>query len=70
MPRYSNQFRRPSHQDHHILDANNKKIGTLRVKPTGVAWKPASKQKSYSVSLNAFIEWITTPSTGASQTSS
>ncbi len=70
MPRYKNQFQRPTHQDHHIRDANNKKIGTLRVKPTGVAWKPANKQKFYSVSLDDFTDWITKPSTGASQTSS
>ncbi len=70
MPKYTKQFARPDHYDHDILDDQDKKIGTLRVKPTGVHWKPVSAQKFFSVPLDKFTKWITDPNTQASRTKS
>ena len=64
MPAYKNEFGRPAHYDHEILCATGK-LGTLRVKPGGLLWKPKGQQKFYSVSLEQFKEWITNPATGA-----
>lgn len=47
-----------------------RKIGTLRVKPVAVLWKPANEQKFYSVSLDWFSKWITDPKTEAKRTKS
>ncbi len=58
MPRYNNSFAQPAYHDHTINDADGKKIGTLRVKPSGVLWKPANQQKFFSVSLDEFRPWI------------
>jgi len=65
MPNYRNQFSRPTRVDHEILGASGKKIGILRVKPSGVLWKPVNQQKFYSVSLDQFTTWITSSVSGA-----
>jgi len=70
MPAYKNQFSRPKYYDHGILDERGNKIGTLRVKPTGVLWKPKNAQKFHSVSLKNFIEWITDKKTSGSRPTS
>jgi hypothetical protein len=70
MPKYMNQFARPVHYDHDILDENDKKVGTLRVKPTSVLWKPAHARKFFNVSLDRFADWISDPATKARQTKS
>lgn len=48
MPTYSKQFGRPEYYDHEIQDIedDNKKIGTIRVKPVSVLWKPANSPNS------------------------
>lgn len=58
MPTYKNQFGRPSFYDHDILDDSGKKVGTVRVKPSTIAWKPSNKQKFHSVALAEFEKWI------------
>ncbi len=58
MPAYKNEFARPDHYEHEII-TDGKKIGTLRVKPVGLLWKPAGQQKYYSVTLEQFTGWIT-----------
>ena len=70
MPAYKNQFGRPKYYDHEILNEKGNKIGTLRVKPTGVLWKPRSQQKFYGVPLDKFKGWITDSATEASRTKS
>jgi len=70
MPTYKNQFARPKYYDHEILDEDAKKIGTLRVKPGNILWKPKGQQKFYSVSLDNFREWIKDPKTNANKTGS
>ena len=69
MPAYKNEFGRPAHYDHEILCAKGK-LGTLRVKPGGLLWKPKRQQKFYSVSLEQFEAWITNSATGAKRTRS
>jgi hypothetical protein len=71
MPTYTKQFARPEYQDHDIQkNSSGQKIGTIRVKPVSVLWKPANAPKFYSVSLEKFAEWIMAPSTGAFRTRS
>ena len=56
-----------SHQyvEEEILDGNGKKVGTIRIKPSGVLWKPAGKRKFFGVTTAKFEAWITDPVTGA-----
>ena len=73
MPAYKNQFSRPTYYDHDILDENGGKIGTLRVKPTGVLWQPKGAKgpkKFYSIALSQFAKWITSDEAGARRTKS
>ena len=70
MPAYNKQFGSPQNYDHEIQDLKGKKIGTVRVKPTGIAWKPRNARKFYSVSLDKFTEWIMGDESGARQTKS
>ena len=60
MPSYVNMFKSPAFIEEEIVDAQTgKKIGTIRVKPVAILWKPANKQDFHSVSLNDFVAWIT-----------
>lgn len=70
MPKYTKQFDRPGHYDHEIQTLNGMVVGTLRVKPVGVLWRPKSKGKFYSVSLDEFTDWIMSKKTEARRTSS
>jgi hypothetical protein len=70
MPAYRNQFSRPEYLDHEIQNCAGQRIGTIRVKPVSVLWKPVNAPKFYSVSLDKFAEWIMDPATAASRTRS
>ena len=71
MPPYTNQFRRPHHYNHNIENKDTREmIGTLRVKPVGLLWRPKDDTRFYSVSLDQFIEWITSKETKARRTKS
>ena len=70
MPDYVNSFRAPIYHEEVIVDTEGKTIGTLRIKPSGVLWKPANSPKYYSAPLEDFIAWITDPGTRAKRTSS
>lgn len=65
MPKYNNQFPSPVYIEQTICDADGKVIGTIRLKPSGVLWKPANARQYYSVTLDAFAAWITDKATGA-----
>ncbi len=69
MPAYKNEFARPDHYEHEIL-SDGKKVGTLRVKPGGILWKPSGQHRFYSVNLERFADWITASATGATRTGS
>lgn len=71
MPAYTNEFSEPEYYDHVIHENDGgKRIGTLRIKPVAVLWKPANSHKFYKVSLKKFTEWITDSETGARRTES
>ena len=63
--RRKNSFGSPKYVDHVINNSDRAKKGTLRVKPSGVAWKPAGKQRFHAVSLDQFTSWITDPQNGS-----
>lgn len=71
MPDYNNKFKSPANVTEIIVDAKSSvTIGTIRVKPSGVLWKPKGQQKFYSVNLAKFTDWITNATTGATRTGS
>jgi hypothetical protein len=71
MPDYVNKFVTPSFVEETVINATTSVIiGTIRVKPSGVLWKPKGQRKYYAVNLDQFIGWITAPSTGADRTGS
>jgi len=68
MPAYSKKFWQPEYHDHMIVEHDYSLVGTIRVKPATVLWKPKGAQKFYSVSLDQFMQWITGPQSGARRT--
>jgi hypothetical protein len=53
-----NSFRPQKYQDHEIVDAANKVVGHVRVKPSGVLWSPKNGKDWYGVSLDSFAEFM------------
>jgi hypothetical protein len=51
-------FRTPKFVDHVIQDSDGVVIGTIRVKPSGVAWAPADGKKWRRVSLSKFTAFM------------
>jgi hypothetical protein len=70
VPDYVNSFKTPVYIEETIVDGDGKTIGTIRVKPSGVLWKPSGSSKYYSAPLDGFTAWITDKATGAKRTSS
>ena len=70
MPKYKNQFASPAFTEETILDNNQKAIGTIRVKPVAISWKPKGKREFLTVNLDKFIAWINDPNTKAKKTKS
>ena len=68
MPRYTNRFRAPAYFEQIIEDETGIVVGTIRVKPSSVMWKPRNARKYYSVPVQKFAAWITDPNTKASST--
>ena len=50
------EIRRSEFEDFNIYE-NNKKVGTVRVKPSGILWKPTGKQTWYRVSVEQFADF-------------
>ena len=67
MPKYKNAFTSPDFVEETITDGNGNIVGTIRIKPSGVLWKPKGKQKFLSVPLETFKHWITDPATKATE---
>lgn len=59
MPKYKNSFKSPRYIEEVIFDSEGKTIGTIRIKPVSVAWKPAGQGKYFTVKLDDFTNWIT-----------
>jgi hypothetical protein len=53
-----NSFRIPKFVDHVIQDEGGLIVGTLRIKPSGVAWAPADGKKWRSISLERFVRFM------------
>ena len=70
MPVYKNSFRAPAYFEETIIDEEDSVIGTIRVKPSSILWKPKNAQKYYSINLQKFTEWITDSDTKAKKTKS
>jgi hypothetical protein len=70
MPKYNNRFQSPTYLEETIQDENGTTVGSIRIKPSSVLWRPTNAQKFYAVSLDEFSTWITDPATGAKRTTS
>ena len=70
MPTYKNSFASPAFIEETIIDRNGNKLGTIRVKPSSVLWKPANQHSFYNVKLEDFTTWITAASTSARRAAS
>lgn len=65
-----NSFSSPKHIEEVILGQDGATVGTIRIKPSRILWKPANARKFHSVSLSAFADWITDPETRSTKTKS
>jgi len=65
VPKYLNRFKSPEHVEETIVDESGTIVGTIRVKPSSVLWRPKSQHAFYAVTLADFAAWITDPDTGA-----
>lgn len=70
MPKYNYQFQSPAYIEEGIMDDTGKKLGTIRVKPVSIAWRPAHARDYLTVSLDEFVAWITSPAANARKTKS
>jgi hypothetical protein len=70
MPKYNNRFKSPTYLEEAIEDENGATVGSIRIKPSSVLWRPVNAQKFYAVSLDQFASWITDPATRATRTGS
>lgn len=70
MPDYKNRFDAPEFIEKIIFDENGAVLGTIRIKPSGVLWKPKGARKFFSIPLAKFTDWITDPKTKARKTGS
>lgn len=53
-----NSFRPKKFEDFEIVDEDNKVVGHIRVKPSGVLWAPANAKVWYGVLLKDFAEFM------------
>ncbi len=67
MPRYTNRFTSPKYLEETIENDDLGIVGTIRIKPSGVLWKPKGQQKYYRVDLDSFTSWITGTASGATR---
>ncbi len=53
-----NRFRPKKFEDFEIIDGDDKVVGHIRVKPSGVLWAPSNAKVWYGISLKAFSEFM------------
>ena len=70
MPKYNYSFQSPAFIEEGIIDDAGRKIGTIRIKPVSISWKPANAREFRSVPIDDFIAWVTDPKTNAKLTKS
>jgi hypothetical protein len=59
MPKYNNSFASPEFLEETVKDPAGRIIGTIRLKPSSVLWRPANQQSYFKVTLDDFAAWIT-----------
>jgi len=53
----NNDFKRPKFVDHVLVKAGtDERVGTIRVKPSGVSWKPKSGKRWLTIKIPRFEE--------------
>jgi len=63
---YDSEFTTPTYMQETIRDAcTGETIGTIRIEPSSVLWKPKGQHEYYPVTLDGFASGITSPGTGA-----
>ena len=55
-----NSFRPKKYEDHEIIDATNKVVGHIRVKPSGILWSPKSGKDWFGINLADFANYLET----------
>jgi hypothetical protein len=59
MPDYRKRFLEGEYYEHTIVvDTSGAMVGTIRIKPVSVLWKPKAARKWYAVSIEEFDAWI------------
>lgn len=53
-----NKFKPKKHEDFEIVDSNGKKVGSIRLKPSGILWKPKGVHSWSSVALDTFAQFM------------
>lgn len=59
-----NRFKCTKAVEQEIIDEQEEKIGTIRIKPCSVQWKPKNAKKWYTVPLSAFARYMEFNGTG------
>jgi len=67
MPKYSYSFKSPAYVEQKVVNDKGVVVGTIRIKPSSVCWKPKSGKQFYSVSLDDFAAWIMDKKTKANR---
>ena len=52
-----NKFDWPKHEDHQVLDSAGKAVGEIRIKPSGIMWRPKGKHSWHRITLEQFAEF-------------
>jgi hypothetical protein len=55
-----NEFVRPKHVDHEIIDDRGSKVGDIRIKPSGVLWSRSGAHTWKRVNLEEFAAFMET----------
>ncbi len=65
MPNYRNHFSAPTYWEQAFYGRDGTLVGTLRVKPSSIMWRPAGSHTYYRVWLDRFADWMTAIQTRA-----
>jgi DNA polymerase III epsilon subunit-like protein len=53
-----NNFRPRKYEDFEIINDQNRVVGHIRIKPSGVCWAPANSKKWHGISLEEFANFM------------
>lgn len=59
-PKRVNSFAPKKYEEHTLVDADNKIVGHVRVKPNNILWSPKNGKDWYGVSLSDFASFLET----------